>query len=125
MEGTFTCVLLTILKGAALFKMTSVKKVVKSKGAPRNGCDGMGMAKILITTILVSFMLIPSEYGMRQHTELKILPSTLTIMTSFWPPPSISQVFFPLAILNRTAPSYTARLLLCRYSKTLHKAVFV
>jgi len=29
-------------KGAALFKMASVKKVVKSKGQPRNGCDGIG-----------------------------------------------------------------------------------
>ena len=29
-------------KGAALFKMTSMKKVVKSKGWPRNGCDGIG-----------------------------------------------------------------------------------
>jgi len=28
-------------KGAALFKMASVK-VVKSKGLPRNGCDSIG-----------------------------------------------------------------------------------
>jgi len=27
--------------GAALFKMVSVKKVVKLKGWPRNGCDGI------------------------------------------------------------------------------------
>ena len=31
----------TVKKGAALFKMASVKKVVKSKGRPRNGCDGI------------------------------------------------------------------------------------
>ena len=33
---------LAVKKGAALFKMASVKKVVKSKGRPRNGCDGIG-----------------------------------------------------------------------------------
>ena len=29
-------------KGTALFKMASVKKVMKSKGASRNGCVGIG-----------------------------------------------------------------------------------
>ena len=29
-------------KGAALFKMVSMKKVVKSKGAAKNGYDGVG-----------------------------------------------------------------------------------
>ena len=29
-------------KSAALFKMASVKKAVKSKGRPRIGCDGIG-----------------------------------------------------------------------------------
>ena len=33
---------LAVKKGAALFKMASVKEVVKSKGRPRNGCDGIG-----------------------------------------------------------------------------------
>ena len=33
---------LAVKKGAALFKMASVKKVVKSKERPRNGCDGIG-----------------------------------------------------------------------------------
>jgi len=28
-------------KGVALFKMASVKKVVRSKGWPRNGCNGI------------------------------------------------------------------------------------
>ena len=36
---------LAVKKGAALFKMASVKKVVKSKGRPRNGCDGIGWKK--------------------------------------------------------------------------------
>jgi len=29
-------------KGAALFKMANMKKEVKSKGAAKNGCDGIG-----------------------------------------------------------------------------------
>jgi len=37
---------LAVKKGVALLKMASVKKVVKLKGWPRNGCDG----KNLITT---------------------------------------------------------------------------
>ena len=32
----------TVKKGVALFKMASVEKVMKSKGQPRNGCDGIG-----------------------------------------------------------------------------------
>ena len=31
----------TVKKGAALIKMVSVKKVVKSKAAAKNGCDGI------------------------------------------------------------------------------------
>jgi len=33
---------MAVKKGAALFKMAGVKKVVKSNGRPRNGCDGIG-----------------------------------------------------------------------------------
>jgi len=43
-----------VKKGAALCKKARVKKVVKSKGQPRNSCDGIQcrlMAKILIRTI--------------------------------------------------------------------------
>jgi len=29
-------------KGAALFKMASVKKLCNQRGQPRNGCDGIG-----------------------------------------------------------------------------------
>jgi len=46
-----------IKKDAALFEMASVKKVVKSKGWLRNGCDGIHrlMAENLTTTIQVNF----------------------------------------------------------------------
>ena len=47
--------------------MTSMKKFVKSKGQPRNGCDGIVDGKKLITTIQVNFVLNPSEAGMRQQ----------------------------------------------------------
>jgi len=33
---------LSVKKGAALFKMARVKKVMKSKGWPKNGCDSVG-----------------------------------------------------------------------------------
>jgi len=51
------------------------------------------MAKILITTVQVNFVLIPSEAGMRQH-KLKFLPSTYTITAISWLPPLISQFFY-------------------------------
>ena len=48
--------------------MASGKEAVKSKGAAKKWLRWYWlMAKILITTILVNFMLIPSEAGMRQH----------------------------------------------------------
>jgi len=48
-----------IKKGAALCKMVSMKKVVKYRWQPRNGCDGRPLTKILITTIQVNFLPIP------------------------------------------------------------------
>ena len=53
------------------------------------------MAKILLTTIQVNFVLIP---GMRQHkltriVVIKILPSTYSNTAISWPPPLISQLF--------------------------------
>jgi len=41
---------------------------------------------------------------------LKFLPSTYTFTAISWPFPLISQLFFTLAILNRTAPFFTAGL---------------
>ena len=61
--------------------MASVKKVVKSKGQPRHGCDGdRSMAKILITTIQVNFELIPDEASINspELLLLKFSPSTYT-----------------------------------------------
>ena len=40
-----------VKKGAALCKMASMKKVVKYRWQPRNGCDGRSVTKILMTTI--------------------------------------------------------------------------
>ena len=64
---------MAVKKDVALFKMTSVKKVVKSKEADKKWlrCYRL-MTKILITTILVNFPLIPSEAGMRQPELLLI-----------------------------------------------------
>jgi len=51
---------MAVKEGVALFKMANVKKIVKSKGRPRNGCDGVGYGKILITTIQINLCcLIP------------------------------------------------------------------
>ena len=45
---------------AALHKMAKVKKLWNPGGGmPRNGCDGQSMAKNLIATIQVNFVLIP------------------------------------------------------------------
>ena len=63
------------------------------------------MAKKLITTIQVSFVLIPSEAGIRQP-PLLILTSTYTIIAIYWPPPLIFSHW--IAILNRAAPFFTA-----------------
>ena len=41
------------------------EKVGKPRWRPRNGCDGWSMVKILITTIQMNFVSIPSEAGIR------------------------------------------------------------
>ena len=57
-------------KGAALSKMAGMKKIVKYRWQPRNGCDGRSVKKFLRTTIQVNFVLIP---GMRQHKFTRIV----------------------------------------------------
>ena len=47
-------------------KKDSMKKVVKSKVAPRGDRDGRIMAKILITTMQVNWVPIPEAWR-RQH----------------------------------------------------------
>ena len=37
---------LAVKEGAALFKMASVKKVMKPRGQPKNGCDGIGVKSL-------------------------------------------------------------------------------
>jgi len=49
-----------VKKGAALCKMASMKKAVKYRWRPRNGCDGRSVTNILITTIQMNLCcLIP------------------------------------------------------------------
>jgi len=68
----------------------------------------------------VNFVLIPSEAGIQQHNltkivVIKILPSTYTIMHSHFLAAAFDfTTFFTLAILNRAAPFFTARLFLSR-----------
>ena len=51
-------------KGVALCKMASMKKVVKYRWRPRNGCDGRSVAKFFITTNQVNLCyLIPASLG--------------------------------------------------------------
>ena len=63
-----------------LCKKTRVKKVVKYRWWPRNGCDGRSVEKSLIKTIQVNLVPISSEAGIRQHKStwiaIKILPLT-------------------------------------------------
>jgi len=79
--------------------MTSVKEVVKSKGAAKNWLWWYRLiAKIFITTIQVNFVLILVKlgWGNINWTELlllKFLPSTYTITAISQPPPLISQPF--------------------------------
>ena len=49
-----------VKKSVALCKMASMKKVVKYRWWPRNGCDGRSVAKILITDEII--LPHPSKY---------------------------------------------------------------
>jgi len=89
----------TVKKGAALFKMASVKKVVKSKGVAKKWlCWYKLMAKILITTIQVNLCcLIPASLGISTKftwiVVIYFLPSTYIITVISWLPSLISQLF--------------------------------
>ena len=58
---------LAVKKGAALFKMASVKKVVKSKGQPRNGCDGIGRWQNFNNNNSGQFVLPYPSFTRNQH----------------------------------------------------------
>ena len=45
----------------------ALELIYKYRWQPRNGSDGESVAKILIMTIQVNLVPIPSEAGMRQH----------------------------------------------------------
>ena len=76
--------------------MASVKKVVKSKGAAKKWLWWYRlMAKILITTIQVNFVLIPMKLGWGNTNWpelllLNFLPLTYTITAISWSPLYIS-----------------------------------
>ena len=105
-------------KGVALFKMASVKKVVKSKGVAKKWLWWCRlMRKFLITTNQVNFVLIPGETRMRQHkliwiVAIKIFPSTYTITAISWPPPFL----FHTGHFKQGRTFFTARLFLSRYN---------
>jgi len=107
-------------KGAPLFKMSSMKEVVKSKGVAKKWLWWYRlMAKILLTIIQVNFVLNPSEAGMRQHkltwiVVIKIFSINLYHHSHFLAASFDFTTFFILVILNRAAP-FTARLFLSRY----------
>ena len=106
-------------KIVTLFKIASVKKAGKSKGAAKKWLWWYRlMAKISITTIQVNFVLIPGEARMRQHkltwiVDIKIWPSTYVYHHShFLAAPHWFHNFFHAGHLNRAAPFFTARLFL-------------
>jgi len=77
---------LAVKKGVALFKMASVKKVVKSKGWPRNGYDGIEWQKNFNKNNSGQFVLPhPSLTRNQRRIVSKILPSSYTITAISWP----------------------------------------
>ena len=72
------------------------EKVVKSKVAAKNGCDGRLMTEILTITI---------QEKLTNSPEMSLLKfcHQPTITTIFWPPPLISQPF-PLALFWMATP---------------------
>ena len=106
-------------KGVALCKMASMKKVVKYRWRPRNGCDGRSVTKILITTIQVSLCcLIPASLGIgTKFTWIVVIKILVTDLPSqpFLGHHLCFTTFFIIAILHRAAPFFTAWLFLSGY----------
>ena len=72
-------------EGATLYKMARIKKSCDSQ---KNGCDGRLVTKILLTTIQVNFVPIPSEptqIHLNCHYFNFYHWSTITAIS--WPPP--------------------------------------
>jgi len=85
--------------------MASMKKlIVKYRWWPRNGCDVRSVTKILIMTIQVYFVPIPSEAGMRQH-NLKNYVTDLPSQPFFGCHLYFTTIFI-LAILDRATPFF-------------------
>ena len=89
--------------------MASMKKVMKYRWQPRNGCDDKLMTKILMTTIQVNFVLIPSEA--RDEVTRNYLNCHYYFVTYLPSQPFIGRhlyftTFFMLAILHRATPFF-------------------
>ena len=105
-------------KGAALFKIASVKKDVKSKGAAKKWLWWYRlMAKSLITILVNLCCLIPASLEISTKftwiVVIKLFAINLHMPSQlFLGRPFDFTTFFTLAILNRAAPFFTARLFL-------------
>ena len=107
-----------VKKGAALFKMASIKKLWNPRWRPRNGCDGRLMAQILIAIIQVNLCcLLPASLGLGTKLTwiIAIKICAITYHHSHFLAASLDfKTFFILAILNRAAHFFTAWLFLSR-----------
>ena len=100
-------------KSVALFKKMECKKSSKKlTRRKRNGCDGRSMAKTLIMTIQVNFVVIPSEAN---TNDLFCLSINLPSQPLLGHPAGIHSFFHTVHFLNRATLFCTARLFLCRY----------
>ena len=101
--------------------MASMKKGMKYRSRPRNGCDGRSVTKILIMTIQMNLCyLIPFHYKLVQNSRklsLIIKFLSLTYHDSHFLAATCKYftTFFILAILQRVAPFFTVWLFLSGY----------
>ena len=110
-----------------LFKMASVKKVVKSKGAAKkwlwwcsnNNSLGEFCADSKLTWIVLLLKILPSTYTKEYYLHLPI-PSQPFLGHTLW-----FHSFFTLAILNRAALFFTARLFLSRFAFTASQYLYL
>jgi len=81
--------------------MSSMKKAVKYKWWPRNGCDGRSVTNILIMKIQVNLCcLIPASLEISTKlTSIVVIKHFVTDLPS-WPPLAFHNFFFILAILH-------------------------
>ena len=91
---------LAVKKGVALFKMASVKKVVKHRWWPRNGCDGRSVTKHQLR----EFVLPYPSFTRNQH-KIHLIVIIKIFVTDLPSQPFLDchlyfTTFFTLAILH-------------------------